>query len=121
VSEPLVTDEDVKEIIETDSDIVLLPFRRTAHILVEVHLLSVITNSELLKEIERWLSAHFYAIRAPLAQSESVGGLSQTYLMTGGKGLEQTTYGQQAIALDHTGTLKKLSDGERRKGSLQVI
>lgn len=61
--------------------------------------------------IERWLAAHFYAVRDLNNQviSESAGDTGQTFMNYGpGKGLNMTRWGQQAMALDYQGNLAAL-------------
>ena len=57
-----------------------------------------------------YLAAHFYSLSYPKAVSESGGGINTSYPQHApGKGLRSTIFGQQACALDTTGTL--LADG----------
>ena len=59
-----------------------------------------------LKEIERWLSAHFATIKSPTLSEDKIGSSTQKYNVGYlGKGLEATPYGQQVKLLDPTGTL----------------
>jgi len=83
-----VVDAEVREIIDVDSSITsLTPFITVANLLVTDKLAGTGLSAEMLKEIERWLSAHFVAIRDPRAKSESIGGISVTYEgRLGGKG-----------------------------------
>jgi len=70
-----------------------------------------------LELIERWLSAHFIAIRDPRVASEGAEGLSQSFMYKVGLGLQQTTYGQQAMLLDTKGGLSSLNgDSNSGKG-----
>jgi hypothetical protein len=97
---------DVLGIINTTvSDIV--PFIRAANIVVTRHLSNVGMDSTELKEIERWLSAHFIAIRDPRLRERTVGDARDKYAISGGYsgGLDATPYGQQVMVLDYTGTL----------------
>jgi hypothetical protein len=59
-----------------------------------------------LKEIERWLSAHFLASsRQRQAQEKTIGEAKVKYSGKTGKGLESTTYGQMVMQLDTTGLI----------------
>lgn len=105
------TDPDaVKEIIETSLEgEALNPFINMAHYLVNEKLGPQGIPLPLLGEIERWLAAHYVAIYDPRVQQESVGGeWSATYQGKTGQGLAATTYGQQALIADYTGTLAAL-------------
>jgi len=62
------------------------------------------------KEVERWLSAHLVATGARrLVKSSAVGPISESFDSKIDLGLNGTSYGQQAIALDTTSTLASLS------------
>lgn len=101
-----VTEAEVQVIMEEYPDD-LSPFMTLANLLVEEELVPLaVLSDDRLKEIERWLSAHFAAVRTPLTTQEQAGPVSQ-YLQRGtpGKRLESTQYGQQALLLDTTGTL----------------
>lgn len=113
-----IDEEDVREIIELDEDLDLLPFIRIAHRVVEDHLannlsVSGLLSDETLEEIELWLSAHFAAIREMRRSQEAVGKANVSYQYFVAADLRNTMYGQQAIVLDHTGTLAAI--GQPRK------
>ena len=110
MSLPLVTEEEVHEIIDIDSSVTSIdPFITVAHLIVEnVIGSSPIMTNEMLKEVERWLSAHFVCIRDPRATSEGANGLSISYEGQPGKFLQSTRYGQQACLLDLSGSLANL-------------
>ncbi len=109
-----VTPAEVKVLILTSlSDTDVDQFIGTANNLVTEELASKGLSDTRLKDIERYLSAHFVAMR------EESGGIIKT--RTGeswddhgvkvGFGLLETRYGQQAVAMDSTGTLKLMSSG----------
>jgi len=99
-----VTEEEVKAIIDTT--VTTAPFITAANLLVESVLGGESLGDDLLKEIERWLSAHFVAIRDPREKSKKMDEAeAKFFLGKEGKGLEATPYGMQAIALDTTGKL----------------
>jgi hypothetical protein len=106
-----VTDCEIKSIIETD--LATLPFAQSAHALVEdCDLAGKGLGESTLKLVELWLAAHFVAIRERQLQSEKMGDSADAYMGEVGKGLDATTYGQQAKVLDTTGALANL--GKRR-------
>lgn len=118
------SEESVSEIVEVDGNIDLLPFIETATALVdEVEAADTngVLSSTRLELIERWLAAHFYAMRDPRAVSERAGPVGATYQSKVDLGFAASHYGQQAMALDSTGKLKALSDptkGRKRAASL---
>lgn len=107
----LVQPTDVEAIIDFDpiiSDIT--PFIAAADELVQEICVPVNYPSPTrLFEIERWLAAHFLAIRDPRYQSETMGRASGSYV-TGqpGMNLSATPYGQQVLLLDTAGGLARL-------------
>ena len=116
-----VTGEEVKEIINTSlTEEQVEPFIDVAHALLEQYLGSETSLSEvLLKEIERWLAAHFVAIRTPGIRSKGADGANVVYEIGYlGRGLEATRYGQQVKALDPTGLLSSIG---KRKAEFKSI
>ena len=105
---PLVTDAEVFEIIETDLTDIDAFLQSAAAITSEV-LSSTSLSSDLKKEIERWLAAHFISMRDQRVESEKTGDASFNYEGVTGMGLKYTRYGQQAMALDISGSLDDLS------------
>lgn len=101
--------EDVRSIMDaTDiSDMDIDSFISGANALMN----SLFGTSEnnLLKEIERWLSAHLIACtRERQALKEEAGTAKITYTGVYGEGLHMTSYGQMAMSLDITGRLYML-------------
>ena len=107
-----VTTEEVKEIIpipETVED--LTPYITIANSLIEKVIVAQFPDAHTedhLKEIERWLSAHFAAIRYTRTSSESIGEVKESYQYKVDLDLRCTMYGQQAIILDTSGALNTL-------------
>lgn len=100
-----VTDQEVKEIFDTTID--TSPFIIVANKIVD-NKLSDLFNEETLKEIERWLAAHFVNARDPRAVSETIGSTSINYSGTFGLGLDSSSYGQMVKMLDTSGTLANI-------------
>lgn len=119
------TEDAVTEIIDVDENIDLAPFITTANSLVTEVCEGVGYTAARLELIERWLSAHFYAIRDPRVDSEKAGPVSQKYQYKVDLGLSVTTYGQMAMTLDTAGGLAKLNaatkSGATRKASLTFL
>lgn len=71
-----------------------------------------LTTAEL-ELIERWLSAWAYAMLDQQLQSRSANGVSGSFKGQSGMGLEANNYGQTAMRLDRSGTLRALDKGNR--------
>jgi len=76
-----------------------------------------------LKEIERWLSAHFIAVgdKSMTVKSEKADVVSQSFFGKLGLRLDNTKYGQQAIAADRSGALARLNDGKKAAATLHSV
>ena len=111
-----VDSTEVKEIIATDlTD--LSAYITAANILVTSELTASGLSNAHLKEIERWLAAHFVSIKDPIVSKEKIGdaevtyasgGMTYTNAMKDAAGLNSSPYGQQALILDTTGILRGL-------------
>lgn len=131
-----VTSAEVKEILVTAlTGTQLDPFITAANAIVTEKLGDSGLGDTLLKEIERWLSAHFIYISNPSYSStaknargsvisEKVGDATIEYAdISRGKYsnlglLSSTIYGQQAIVIDLTGTLANLG---KKRASINVL
>lgn len=116
-----VSDPEVRQIlVQLDSNVTdLTPYIIIAENLVTNFLVAagnaisgsdkvVLTESEL-KEIERWLAAHFAAVADPRLKSQSVDGASESYdLQTDKIGLGITMYGKTAMMLDRSNQLSRI-------------
>jgi len=112
-----VTDAQVKEIIETTID--TNAFIRSANLFVDNKLLNQGLSNDLLAEIELWIAAHFVAIREGKVTDETMGDGKVAFERAKmGKGLEATSYGQQALVLDSTGIL---AQSGKKRGIIQVV
>jgi len=120
------TEEQVKLIIEEDPSFTIPPFIDTANIMVDDLVASGLADDypvAKLEMIERWLSAHFYAIAVPRAASEKAAVVAQSNQYKLDLNLAVTMYGQQVLAIDNSGYFaslnKKAKDGKRTK--IQVL
>lgn len=108
-----VTVANVQSITGTDRED-LAPFIQTANVLVDQHVLGGVgVTTALLFEIELYLAAHFFTVsdeRGGLIRSET-GESVDAYGLVPGQGLIMTRFGQQAIALDPTGSLRRSGTG----------
>ncbi len=73
-----------------------------------------------LELIERWLAAHFYAVRDPRATQEGVGPLTENYQSRVDLGLNSSTYGQQVMRLDTSGSLAILNNAANKYAKVPV-
>ena len=106
-----VKQSEVREIITTDFES-LLPFIAVADSLVTSKVAGQGLSDAELKEITRWLAAHFVAVADPRAKSEKTDEAQATYFMgKEGTGLDATSYGQQVKILDTTGSLANSGKG----------
>jgi hypothetical protein len=114
------TEEAVGLIIELDEEIDLAPFMETANYLVDAVCLDSNYPEVTLELIERWLTAHFYAIRDPRTVSEGVRGITERFEGQTKTGLWFTRYGQMAMLLDVDGNLKAL-DADQGKIKAEIL
>jgi hypothetical protein len=111
-----VTVAEVKEIIETDlNNTILTGFITSANVLVTQSLGTSGLGVSVLKEIERWLTAHMIVTtRERQAYEEEAGGAKIRYAGRFGEGLSSSTYGQMVLTLDTTGVMAGLG-GKKAK------
>lgn len=103
-----VTQAEVEELLPTDiADITV--FITAASMTIDDLLLNKGLTATQLKEIERWLSAHFLAMREEGGGIErhKIGDTEADYAGLG-KNLRMTRFGVTALSLDTTGILAKL-------------
>jgi len=102
-----VTATEVKQIITTtQEDYIIDVFIESANLLVTSILADSGLSSDLLKEIERWLSAHFLSMSFERQTiREEIGGDTSEQYSKLGHGLSASTYGQTVKMLDTTGMM----------------
>ena len=124
-----VTEAEVREIIDIDVAFTNVDsFIAAANRVVEDNLAGLVDNAgnqrisdETLKEIERWLSAHFQAVQDKRFTRERAGENDVSYEGKTQYYFKFTGYGQMAVMLDPTGTLMNLEEGEKPKATLKVF
>lgn len=106
----------VRAIIEVDETITdLSPFIEAANQLVTDCCGDAGYTDAKLELVERWLAAHFYAVRDPRRAGENVGaGVGEDFQYKVDLNLSVTTYGQQAMLLDTAGGLAALNGRIKR-------
>jgi hypothetical protein len=108
---------EVKKIIETDmGDTDIQSYIDSATAFLDATPIASSLGSTLLEQIEKWITAHLMAsTREQMVKTGKGGPSSATFYGYGeGKGLEHTPYGQQAVSLDPTGVLKRISEGKSK-------
>lgn len=100
-------DSDVQDIIALNVLTDTTPFITTANIIVTEHLGTSSISSDLLEQIEKYLTAHLVAMHPDERQlkSQKLGEATDNYAGEFGKMLDFTQYGQMVKMLDYTGTL----------------
>jgi hypothetical protein len=85
----------------------------SANIFVNAHLTGKGLNESLLKEIERWMTAHMIAsTRERQIKKAGAGGAEVEYTGYWSTGLNGTSYGQMCVALDTSKTLEAMAQGK---------
>lgn len=112
---------DIKAILDTDlTDSQIEAFIFGATEFVDKILTGSGLNTVLLKEIERFLTAHLIAAtREQQPIKEGAGGASITYQGVTGEGLKSTFYGQHVLLLDTTN--KIYNNTMRRSASITAV
>jgi len=116
-----VSNVEVKEIFNTDiTD--TSTFIVAANTVINNELSAEITSGDVdtatLKEMERWLAAHFACSWDQQPVEEKLGEAGVRYQGKFDKGLESTTYGQRVLLLDPTG---RLASGSRKVSTFKAI
>jgi hypothetical protein len=106
-----VTASEVKEIIEgcTTSDAMVdIMIEAASEVVTQVFEDDEDIGTTLLKEIERWLTAHMVVSTVfRMGSEEKVGDAQIKYTGQWGKKLESTPYGQMVLLLDTTGKMAR--------------
>lgn len=95
-------------------------FIETAHVLLCAVLDGYGIPTSLMTQIEKYLAAHYAAVAYPVTQREGMGPLSRSYATKIDLRLDNTKYGQQAMALDPTNVLSDINDGKTVKSVVVV-
>lgn len=120
-----VTQDEVLDILGSSTYSDLSPFIEVANQLVTELLESEYTDSadessgfpsSRLKEIERWLSAHFVSIGDPETKSIDLAGeIQETYFGKVDLRLQQTRFGQMVLVLDTSGAFAEQNNKPDKK------
>ena len=116
-----VNGTEVKEIIDVELTVDQCePFITAANLFVTGYLSDKGLSTALLKEIERWMAAHFICKFDPREQVVRIDTIEVNLEGTTGMGLMSTGYGQQAVILDTSGTLAAVAK-MRPKATFSVL
>lgn len=99
------TADEVAKVINTDPSVDLQSFINTATALtdqVETNDTASVLSEALLKQIEIYLSAHYYSLYDPQPNSKRIGRAGESY--------KERDWWEEAEKLDLTGYLQGLSD-----------
>lgn len=122
---PLTTIAEVlgicKEVDEETPTTEMDMFIATAHVLVWENLDGYSIPTSRLTMIERYLSAHFAAITYPQSSFEAAGKVQVSYATKIALGFDLTRYGQMAVRLDPTRSLKGLDESKIRRASISWL
>lgn len=99
------TPEKVAGIIEVDAGEDVSFAIDTANSLILDHCMGKGYSEAKLELIERWLAAHFFAVKFPRATAEKAGPVGENFQSKVDLALNVTHYGQQAMLLDSAGGL----------------
>lgn len=112
-----VTEEEVLEVMPSDTTLTedtILPFITSANVFV-TDLLAAVHTDAILKEIEKWLSAHMATVaRERLSKEAGAGGAYIKYAGEWGQELSSTQFGQMVLMLDTSNKLRNLKDGKKQ-------
>jgi len=115
-----VTATEVKGVITTTlTDDEITPYITSANVYVTARLGSSALIDAVLKEIERWMTAHMIASTKTRQEIEAEAGSAKIkYSDNYDTGLKSTSFGQMCISLDTTGLLAQ--EG-KKPISMQVL
>ena len=116
-----VREVEVRQIINTSFD-PIYPFLVAANLFVDETLSGQGYEDAYLKEIERWVAAHFIAVADPRLKSKRIDDAQEDYNIQWAKpeaaGLHTTHYGRTAVMMDTSGILSRMG---KRKIVIQNI
>ena len=107
-----VTATEVKDVMDNctvDDSIVTIYIGVASAVIDDVFSGDTTTSTTLLKEIERFYSAHLIASTLDrVTQEEKIGDAAIMYAAKMGKGLEATPYGQALLQIDLSGKMANI-------------
>lgn len=92
----------------------ILPYITSANVFVTASLEGAL-DEDVLKEVERWLSAHMATVaKDRVSKEEGAGGAYIKYAGKWEDELASTQFGQMVLMLDTSNTLRNLKDGMKQ-------
>lgn len=122
-----ITTEEVAAISFASGDLTV--FIEVSNVMISDHLADKEISAAALRLIALYLAAHFAFLAEGQVKSEKIGASSTSFNMSTGLALLSTTFGQQAIMLDSSGTLSALNSSAasatkeniKYAGSIEII
>lgn len=97
-------------VLDSDEDADLTQFITTAQAVLDYHFASSDIDAGILAQIGVYLAAHFATVTDPTIRQVTLNSSSMTFSVPHlTSGLNATTFGQQAVALDYTRVLATLT------------
>jgi len=115
---PRTTEDKVREVIDTDPDINVIPMMTFAGTLTDrvstcATAKGVTLTAAELVLIETYLAAHLYALNDQQAIEKTANRSEVKYMGKTGMRLESTYWGQTAMIMDHSGCLSDMNSGNK--------
>jgi hypothetical protein len=124
MSDPRITEDDLRAIVEDDPNQSVLPFIVDAHLLVDEILGSSGLTDGRLTLIEKYLAAHLFTLSAEHGglTMQRIGETEERYQTTNTPqyGLRSTRFGQLILGLDTTGQLEATLVGGSKKALFRL-
>lgn len=119
------TDADVRAYVEMLAETSTAPYISAATLVVDTYLVGKGLSDPLLVQIEIFLAAHYatLAVERGGLRRDQQGDSAQAYQTVSERytGFNLTRFGQQAIALDDSGTLVGLSSTKNLRAQFEVV
>lgn len=120
------TEDDIRDVIDTDPTIDILPFQTRASVIVDRAVAKAAENNVTLSAdeqefMETYVAAHLYALRDPQPMKKRSGKSNVTFWGKSGKGLEMTPWGQTALSMDSSGALATVTGTEDGVKIVQAV
>jgi len=109
-----VTAAEVRAIVNIKASLDISAFITVANLIVTAKCAPLGYTADELKEIERWLAAHFVLCNYPMTESRKLGDAWQRIVTDNALHLDLTHPGQQVQVIDYLGGLTGIAQPRRR-------